>query len=195
MTSSQRVTAEALETGDDELMAQVQRGNGDALGALYDRYCDRAYRVARYACGDEGRAEEAVQDAFISIWRSRATYQPQRGPVAAWLLTVVRHRAIDVGRRHQRHAGQRADEAQLDARAAPDDVVAQVSGRADAHTMEAPLARLPEAQREVITLAFYGELTHTEIAAQLGLPPGTVKGRMRLGLNKLRGDIRRNESA
>jgi RNA polymerase sigma-70 factor, ECF subfamily len=142
--------------------------------------------VAWSVCRDESRAEEAVQEAFVSIWRSRATYRPQRGAVAAWVLTVARHRAIDIARRHDRYAAQRATAHGLATRSAPDEVAAQAVDRADAGRLQALLARLPDTQQEVIALAFYGQLTHTEIAKQLGLPPGTVKGRMRLGLHKLR---------
>lgn len=180
---------------DDELMARVQAGSSDAFARLYDRYRDRSYRIASSVCHDRGRAEDAVQEAFISIWRSRDTYRAQQGTVAAWLLTVVRHRAIDAIRRHDRHAARRACDDGLDGHSAPDDVAAQVAARADAERLRPLLARIPEAQREVIMLAFYGNLTHTEIAGQLGLRPGTVKGRMRLGLTKLRGELERDEAA
>lgn len=174
---------------DDALMERMQADSVDAFEELYDRYGDRAFRVARSICFDAGRAEEAVQEAFLSFWRSRSSYRSQRGTVAAWLLSVVRHRAIDEQRRNGKHAARRAGDEQLDDHPAGDDVAHEVVERADARRLHALLARLPDAQQEVITLAFYGRLTHTEIAEQLGLAPGTVKGRMRLGLNKLRNDI------
>ena len=83
---------------DGQLRVQIKHEQVDAFGELYDRYCDRAYRLARVVCRDRGRAEEAVQNAFLSVWRSRATYLEDRGSVAAWLLTIVRHRAIDIAR-------------------------------------------------------------------------------------------------
>ncbi|MEA2310197.1 MAG: polymerase sigma-70 factor, subfamily, partial [Solirubrobacteraceae bacterium] len=156
-----------------------------------DRYRERSYRVSSSVCHDEGRAEDAVQEAFLSIWRNRDTYRAQQGTVAAWLLAVVRYRAIDAARRNHRHASRRADDDGLEHQPAPDDVAAQVHARADASRLGPLLARIPELQREVIALAFYGGLTHVEIAARLGLPPGTVKGRMRLGLNRLRDELRR----
>lgn len=171
------------------LMERVQAGSVDAFEELYDHYGDRAYRVAWSICRDAGRAEDAVQEAFLSVWRSRAKYRSQHGTVAAWLLSVVRHRAIDAQRQNDRHASQRAGDEQLDDRPAGDDVAHQVVERAEVHRLYTLLARLPGAQQEVITLAFYGQLTHTEIGKQLGLPPGTVKGRMRLGLHKLRNDL------
>jgi anti-anti-sigma factor len=109
--------------------------------------------------------KQSVQEAFISIWNGRASYLPQRGTVAAWLLTAVRYRAIDLARPDHRSARERT------------------------HPLQELLTQLPNAQREVITLASYGELSHTEIAATLDLPPETVKRRIRLGLHTLRGAV------
>jgi len=120
------------------------------------------------------------------VWHSRPTYRARRGTVAAWLLTVVRHRAIDLERQNGRHAIHRAGDDQLDACSAPDDVCAAAIKRDDADRLQASLAALPDAQQQVISLAFYEQLSHAEIATRLDLPAGTVKGRMRLGLQKLR---------
>ncbi|HET9720086.1 MAG TPA: sigma-70 family RNA polymerase sigma factor [Solirubrobacteraceae bacterium] len=190
IASLRRRKLAALE--DPELMAA---GSVEAFGELYDRYCDRAYRVARAVCRDDGHAEDAVQDAFLSVWRTRASYQSQRGPVAAWLLTTVRYRAIDLMRVNGKHLARRADEDQLEAHAAPGDVAERVIHRDETDRLKATLAMLPDAQKEVITLAYYGQLSHTEIAAHLGLPSGTVKGRMRLGLQKLRDTMERQPIA
>ncbi len=176
---------------DDQVMAHVKAGSVTAFGLLYDRYCDRAYRIARSVCRDDGRAEEAVQEAFVSIWKTRTTYEPRIGKVAPWVLTVVRYRAIDVARSNGLHAAQRASEDILHTVRAPDSVADEVVTGIQARDLLSLLARLPDSQREVITLAFYGQLTHSEIAAHLGLPAGTVKGRIRLGLQRLRGDIQR----
>lgn len=170
-------------------MAEVKAGSTDAFGALYDRYCYRAYRVAWSICRDDARTEDAVQEAFTSIWKSRAYYLSQRGTVAAWLLSAVRYRAIDVARRERKHADRRAGEDALYAHPAPGSIAEEAVAREDAHRLQDLLAQLPDAQREVITLSYYGELTHTEIATALNLPSGTVKGRMRLGLQKLRAGI------
>ena len=172
-------------------MAEVSAGSVESFGDLYDRYCDRAYLVARAVCRDDGRAQEAVQDGFISVWHSRASYHSQHGTPAAWLLTVVRHRAIDLARSNGRHALRRASGDDLEDVPAADDLFQSAANREDAERLRASLASLPDAQAEVIVLAYYGELSHTEIAAHLGLPPGTVKGRMRLGMSKLRADLRR----
>ena len=186
MLSAYRSRAARL--GDRELMAKVSAGSVASFGDLYDRYCDRAYRVAWSVCRDDDRAQEAVQDGLLAVWKSRASYRPQRGTVAAWLLTMVRHRAIDLARSNGKHAARRASDDQLDWLPSANDPVEAAVRRDEALRLQEALARLPDAQAEVITLAYYGQLSHTEIAAQLGLPTGTVKGRMRLGLNKLRAD-------
>lgn len=174
---------------DERLMEQVKAGSINAFGELYDRYCDRAYRVAWAVCHDHGRAEDAVQEAFLSLWKGRDAYLPGRGTVAAWLLTAVRYRAIDVVRRNAEHARRRVGEHILKPHPTPGDITDHVVNHDEAHRLRALLTQLPDTQQEVIALAFYGELTHTEIATALGLPAGTVKGRMRLGLQKLRTGI------
>jgi RNA polymerase sigma-70 factor (ECF subfamily) len=174
---------------DSQLMLEIEAGNVRAFAGLYDRYSARAYRVARSVCRDRGHAEDAVQNAFVSIWRSRGSYQEQRGTVSAWLLTTVHHRAVDIARNSGSHDSRLAPEDQLDTFLAPDDTYAQVVALDDSERMHALLGRLPHAQREVLTLAFYGGLSHAEIAQELGVPAGTVKGRMRLALNKLRADL------
>jgi RNA polymerase sigma-70 factor (ECF subfamily) len=179
---------------DDQVMAGVRAGSVAAFGVLYDRFCDRAYRIAWSVCRDDGRAEEALQEAFSSIWQTCATYDSRVGTVAPWVLTVVRYRAIDIARSSGLDAARRADDDVLRAVRAPESVADEVVARAEARDLLSLLAGLPDAQREVITRAFYGQLTHSEIAAHLGLPAGTVKGRMRLGLQRLRDGIQRAAS-
>jgi RNA polymerase sigma-70 factor, ECF subfamily len=181
--------APALGPTDVVLMQEVQAGERPALGELYDRLAARAYRAAFAVCHDRECAQDAVQDAFVSMWFSRATYEPARGSVAAWALAIVRHRAIYLARRRSLAAGIDDGAARLDERPANDDVPADVAARADAERLDTLLARLPATQREVIRLGFFDGLTHTEIARRLALPPGTVKGRMRLGLTKLRSEL------
>jgi len=176
---------------DDQVMVGVKDGSANAFGVLYDRYHERAYRVARSVCRDNSRAEEAVQETFIAIWKTRASYQSQIGKVAPWVLTVARHRSIDIARRSGRDAAHQTTDTMLDRLSAPGGVAEQACAHAQTRHLLDLLAQLPDAQREVITLGFYGELSHTEIAALLDLPTGTVKGRMRLGLQRLRADIRR----
>ncbi len=185
------VTEDWPAISDDQLMAAVKAGSANAFGVLYDRYHQRAYRVARSVFLDGSRAEEAVQETFIAIWKTRGTYQSQAGKVAPWVLTVARHRSIDIARRSGRDAAHQTTDEKLDHVSAPGEVPEQVAAHAQARHLLDLLAALPEAQREVIVLGFYGELSHTEIAAHLGLPTGTVKGRMRLGLQRMRADIER----
>jgi RNA polymerase sigma-70 factor, ECF subfamily len=187
--SPSATTAERSAPEDDRLMAQVQAGSIDAFGEIYDRYFARAHRVAWSICHDKDCAEDSVQEAFLSVWNGRANYTRDRGSLAAWLLTAVRYRAIDVARRHHKHDGRRAGEHTLDTHPASGDIAEQAIARDEAHRLRHLLAQLPDAQREVITLAYFGELSHTEIATALDLAPGTVKGRMRLGLGKLRAGI------
>ena len=180
---------------DKALMLRIRDDDSEAFGELYDRYARLALRVAGSVCRDPGHAEEAVQEGFLSIWRARARYRPESGSVKGWALSVVRNRAIDAVRREA--AAGRVPVADLDsslvesgAPSPPDAVVA----RSEAHALRASVARLPDTQSEVITLAFFGGLTHSEIAEQLSLPPGTVKGRMRLGMHKLRSDMEERDA-
>ena len=181
-----RVAAPANGAADAALMLRIKADDGDAFNALYDRFAARAYGVAYAIARDIPLAQDIVQEAFLSLWRSRARYDPEQGAVASWLLGIVRNRAIDGLRRQGRHDSRRAGQYVEGQVAATDDVSAAIGDRDRATRLRAALDRLPVAQRDVITLAYYGELTHTEIASRLDLPEGTVKGRMRLGLAKLR---------
>jgi RNA polymerase sigma-70 factor (ECF subfamily) len=172
--------------GDNELIARMQAGEVAAFDELYSRYYGRARRVAQMISVDGGRAEEAVQEAFSLIWSSRASYRPERPTAAAWVLTVVRNRAIDGTRRDASDRANRAGDAWFEHRAAPHDVADEALGRVLACELIERIALLPAAQREVIVLGFYGDLSHTEIASQLDLPLGTIKARMRRGLRALR---------
>jgi RNA polymerase sigma-70 factor (ECF subfamily) len=126
-----------------------------------------------------------VQDGFVSMWSSRATYRPERGPVLRWAMSIVRHRAMYLGRRRSA-AGLDEGAVRLEEQPAGEDVPSEVESHAEAEQLERLLMRLPPAQREVIRLAFFQGLTHRQISRRLALPSGTVKGRMRLGLTKLR---------
>lgn len=188
--SAYPAVAERAALNDERLMAAVKAGCVVAFEVLYGRYRHRAYRVARSVCRDEGRAQEAVQEAFMSIWRTRVNYEDRRS-VAPWLLTVARNRAIDVARRNQPHAVHRAVEERFEriAAGAAGIIDEQVVATERAEHLLSALAQLSDAQREVIALAFYAQLTHTEIAERLELPLGTVKGRIRLALERLRGEV------
>jgi RNA polymerase sigma-70 factor (ECF subfamily) len=172
-------------------MTRIQGDDLRAFEELYDRHSVKAFGLARFICRSSQPAEEATQDAFLAVWRSRANYDPDRGSARAWLMTMVRHRSIDVMRRSGRHDRHWASQEQLDYIQASGSVAETVESRDEGRQLSAALLELPERQREVIALAYFGGLSHSEIAAHLELPAGTVKGRMRLGLNKMRDEIHR----
>jgi RNA polymerase sigma-70 factor (ECF subfamily) len=156
------------------------------LQELYERHKTMAYSIAYRVTGEGGAAEDAVQDAFLGVWRSAGRYQPARASVRTWLLTIVHRRAIDVVRRRRRpEATVELDELAFDAITVPDvwDAVAQGLDQA---SVAAALATIAPAQREAIELAYFEGLTQTEIADRTGAPLGTVKSRLRLGLVGLR---------
>ena len=176
-----------LGPGDDELIAAVARGDQPALLALYDRHGRVAYGLARRILGDSGAAEEAVQDAYLRIWRRAATFDASRGGARSWLLTIVHHCAIDLLRRR---AGAPPVVAGLDEmadRRSVPDAWSEVSGRIESDRVRTAVETLPGEQRRAIEMAFFDGLTHREIAERDGLPLGTVKGRLRLGLKRLSG--------
>jgi RNA polymerase sigma-70 factor (ECF subfamily) len=170
-------------------MQEIARGSSQAFEELYHRFHARAYGVAWTVCRNHSLTEVAVQDGFMAIWRTADSYRAERGAVATWLLALVRNRAIDIVRESTKHARRRAGQERAVLYAVPDELADHVADREDAARLKALVQRLPDAQQEVIALAFYGQLTHAEIAARLHLPPGTVKGRMRLGLQKLRTSV------
>jgi RNA polymerase sigma-70 factor (ECF subfamily) len=180
-----------LVTTDAVLMREVQAGERVAMGELYERFAVRAFRTALSVCHDSECAQDAVQDAFVSMWSSRSTYQPARGSVVGWAMTIVRHRAIYLARRRSLAAGREEGPSRLEQQPAGDDVAAEFAAKLECERLASQLTRLPPAQREVIQLGFFDGLTHEQIARRLALPPGTVKGRMRLGLTKLRCELDR----
>lgn len=179
---------------DEELMSRVAASaDVGAFDALYRRYADRAYRVARSVCGDSRCSEDAVQEGFLSIWRSRAGFRPGGNSFRAWAMAIVYYSAIDALRRESavkrpRLVAVGPDEPTASTASLEDQAVA----RSEAEVLRASLARLPAPQAQIINLAFFGELSHSEIAEQLNMPLGTVKGRMRLGLEKLRGEVEKS---
>ena len=174
---------------DSALMKQVQGGGRTALGELYGRLSPRAYRTAFSICHDRDCSQDAVQDAFLSMWTSSSTYKASRGPVAGWAMSIVRHRTIYLAHQQSLTSERAAALARRDEESANDYRTTDLARSAERQELEESLLRLPSAQQEVIRLGFFEELSHQEIAHQLALPPGTVKGRMRLGLNKLRSEL------
>jgi RNA polymerase sigma-70 factor (ECF subfamily) len=172
---------------DEDLMPLVHDGDARAFEVVFDRHADAAFSLAYRMCGRRSTAEDVVQEAFLSLWRSGARYDRQRGSVRSWVLGVVHNRAIDLFRRESVRTGQDVNsEGIVERMPAPEDTAGEVQGREDADEVRAALNDLPTEQRQVIELAYFGGFTHTQIASMLQLPAGTVKGRMRLGLTKLR---------
>jgi RNA polymerase sigma-70 factor, ECF subfamily len=172
---------------DEDLMPLVNDGDAKAFEVVFDRHADAAFSLAYRMCGRQSMAEDVVQEAFVSLWRSGARYDRTRGSVRTWILGVVHNRAIDLFRREVVRAGRdvNADDA-VERMPAPEDVALDAERRQDALQVRSALQELPADQRQVIELAYFGGFSHTQIAEMLELPAGTVKGRMRLGLTKLR---------
>jgi len=168
-------------------MPLVHDGNARAFEVVFDRHADAAFSLAYRMCGRRGMAQDIVQDAFLSLWRSGARYDRTRGSVRSWVLSVVRNRAIDMFRRETVHSGRDVSaEGVVERMPAPDDVAVDAERREDARGVRSALRDLPAEQRQVIELAYFGGFSHLQIAEMLDVPAGTVKGRMRLGLSKLR---------
>ncbi|WP_249009375.1 RNA polymerase sigma factor [Conexibacter sp. DBS9H8] len=167
-------------------MNAVCLGQADAYAELYRRYHRRGLRLAQSICGQWTDSEDAVQDAFLSLWRNPRSYRADRGTVAAWLLGTVRNRAIDVMRRNGRElARQTVAQATCLEDDGPADLADATALTEQVAEVRAALLRLPERQREAICLSYYAGLSHTEIARRVGLPLGTVKGQVRLGVGTL----------
>ena len=170
---------------DAQLLTAIARDDVVAFEELFSRYAGRAIAVASTLSPTRADAEDCVQDAFIAIWKNRASYVDGRGSAAGWVLGITRNRAIDLRRRRAvREAVQLPDS--LERLVAADDTPAIADVRAQAEHVGQLLRELPDNQREVVALAFYGQLTFREIAAHLNLSESAIKGRMRLGLAKLR---------
>jgi RNA polymerase sigma-70 factor, ECF subfamily len=171
---------------DEELTDHIRRGDGVAYEILFERHGGAAFSLAHRMCGSRTLAEDVVQEAFVSLWRGRG-FDPARGSVRSWVLAAVRHRALDSFRHNAAKAGRDVhDDSAAERLVARERTPMQVQQQADAEEVRGALVGLPAEQRQVIELAYYGGFTHREIAGMLDLPAGTVKGRMRLGLTKLR---------
>jgi RNA polymerase sigma-70 factor (ECF subfamily) len=184
-----RASADRL--ADEELMVLVQGGDTEALEVLYDRHGSPAYSLAYRVMGERQAAEDATQEAFLSVWRTSASYDAARGSVRSWLLQIVRNRAIDALRRSAVRGGRLDydDDGLLEAQEALEQTDAEASRRERAAHVRGALKDLPRDQAQVLGLAYYAGFTHSEIAELLGMPLGTVKGRMRLGLQKVRANL------
>lgn len=169
------------------LISRIKQRDQDAMVSLHSRYVDLLYSIVYRVLDDSGSAEEAVQDAFMKAWQNASQYDGQRGPLIAWLIGIARNVAIDKLRQRGRQVAISEDNLLEDAdeRAVfnlPDDW----QDRERANGLRFALQDLPAEQRQIIELSYYGGMSQSDIAEQFSLPLGTVKTRMRLGMQKLR---------
>jgi len=187
---------ELARLADEDLLTLVERGDAEAFEVVYDRHSRVAYSLAFRLLGDRQSAEDLVQDAFLAVWRNASAYTPARGSVRNWLLSIVHNRGVDRLRTLAAMARRRdaLEQTELQRPDEPDAADLGI-GRAMAGRLRQELSQLPGDQFEVLKLAYYGGFTHHEIAEMLGLPLGTVKSRMRLGLERLRRGLGAAEAA
>lgn len=170
---------------DEKLLSSFQQSDIKALEEFYDRHQGIALAVAYRVLEDRELAEDVLQEAFLAVWRQAGSFNPERGRVRAWFLSIVRHRAIDVTRGRS-FAKERISLDEIPFEAPYPDAWQELSAKLDGEQINGAVEALPPVQREAIMLAYYSGLTHWEIADRTGVPLGTVKGRMRLAMQKLR---------
>ena len=171
---------------DEDLVSLAEGGDAEAFAALYDRHSRAAYSLAYRMMGERQAAEDLVQDAFLKVWQAAGGYRAERGSVRTWVLSIVHNRGVDqlrssAGRRRTR------DRVEAETRTSqPSEAFAEAWRNSQREQVRQALRALPPEQVKVLELAYFSGYTHTEIAELLDLPLGTVKGRMRLGLKKIR---------
>ncbi len=169
---------------DEALVALVARSDEVALAELYDRHGGAAYGLACRVLRDGSLAEDAVQEAFLAIWRGAERFVPERARASTWILTLVHRRAVDLVRREERRRAEPLDETRGEgADASAEDAAWR---RFERERVQAALRRLPDHQRETLELAYYGGFTQSELAERLGRPLGTIKSQMFAALGTLR---------
>ena len=190
--ASPLVGRELSHLSDEALVALVARGDEAALAALYDRFGRVAYGLALRVLRDASLAEDAVQEAFLAVWRNAQRYVAERAKASTWILTFVHRRAVDVVRREERRRGEPLDPARTETAVDGPDEEAWLRLRRDG--VQDALRKLPDQQREALELAYYGGFTQSELADRLGQPLGTIKSRMFSGLARLRELLDEQES-
>ena len=168
---------------DEALVLLAARSEESALAELYDRYGRTAYGLALRVLRDQALAEDAVQDAFLGVWRTASKFVPERGRASTWILTLVHRRAVDAVRREQRRRSESLDHA---TEPSVEGVEEDAWLRLQRERVQSALRRLPDAQRETLELAYYGGFSQSELAERLGQPLGTIKSRMFSGLSRMR---------
>jgi RNA polymerase sigma-70 factor (ECF subfamily) len=170
---------------DEALVALVARGDEGALAELYDRVGRIAYGLALRVLRDDRLAEDAVQEAFLGVWRTAAAFRAERAKASTWILTLVHRRAVDLVRREERRRAEPLDDETRDAAASASAEDAAWLGF-ERERVQGALRQLPDTQREAIELSYYGGYSQSELAERLGLPLGTIKSRMFAGFARLR---------
>jgi RNA polymerase sigma-70 factor (ECF subfamily) len=171
---------------DEDLISLVEGGDAEAFAVLYDRHGRPAYSLAYRMMGEKQAAEELAQNAFIKVWRRAGSYRAERASVRTWILSIVHNRGIDQLRSH---ASRRRLQEKIEASAAssqPSEAFAETWRNTQSEQVREALSTLPKEQLKILELAYFSGYTHVEIAELLGVPLGTVKGRMRAGLKKMR---------
>ena len=182
-TQAQAPARNLAHLSDEALLALCSRADENALGELYDRYGRVAYGLALRIVRDRALAEDAVQEAFLAVWRSAGAFLAEQGKPSTWILTLVHRRAVDLVRREERRRAEPLEETDHPTGEATDE---EAWLRAQRQVVQEALRKLPPEQREAIELAYYGGFTQSELAEKLGLPLGTIKSRMFTGLKRLR---------
>jgi RNA polymerase sigma-70 factor (ECF subfamily) len=171
---------------DEELISLAGQGEAQAFAVLYDRHSRAAYSLAYRMMGEKQAAEDLVQDGFLKVWRGAESYRVERGSVRTWILSIVHNRGIDQLRST---ASRRRTQEKVEASAPvsqPSEAFAETLRNSQREQVREALGTLPQEQLKILELAYFSGYTHVEIAELLSLPLGTVKGRMRLGLKKIR---------
>ena len=179
-------TRQYLILADEDLISLVEASDADAFAALYDRHRRAAFSLAYRMMGDHQAAEDLAQDAFLKVWRGAGSYRADRGSVRTWILSIVHNRGIDQLRSH---ASRRRTQDRIEAsapRSQPSEAFAETWRNSQRDQVREALNTLPTEQLKILELAYFSGYTHVEISQLLSLPLGTVKGRMRLGLKKIR---------
>jgi RNA polymerase sigma factor (sigma-70 family) len=180
-----RLRKQHAHLSDEALVALVARSDDSALAELYDRYGRVAYGLALRVLRDPALAEDALQEAFLAVWRTAPRFVPERSKASTWILTLVHRRAVDLVRSQERRRGEPL-EALLQGRATADPADEAAWLELERARVQDALRKLPDQQREALELAYYGGFTQSELAERLGEPLGTIKSRMFNGLSRLR---------
>jgi len=183
-TESQTPARNLAHLSDEALLALASRAHENALGELYDRYGRVAYGLALRIVRDRALAEDAVQEAFLAVWRSAGAFLAEQGKASTWILTLVHRRAVDLVRREERRRGEPLESAPEPA--APETTEDEATLGLQRRLVQEALSQLSPEQRQALELGYYGGLTQSELAEQLGQPLGTIKSRMFSGLSRLR---------